>query len=523
MKIFVSIVQTIKAHWFALVLSVLVGVVVIAPQIIFVHSLGSAYQGIYMLKTDAELHYLARMEEAKKGEGIGNPFIVEYRSNVPSGFYSYSETVLALPAMISSISIPTLNLWYKFLLPIVLTLLLYGFVFRLSDSRGWSLVAGVAVVLGSTNFNAGSVLNLLHLNFSAYDYFLLYSRPVNPIFSLIVLFLYLHTVLSATRVRKLVWFLVAGILAGLAWYIYIYLATFILALEVGCVIIYACWKNRTAAFHHGALVLTSLVVGSWGIWSIYSITKSPYYALFSLFSGPEGIIHGHIPQVHIPWLIITLLFLLFWYYHRTYRNALFISGLLFACLAVINQQVITGVALVPGHYVTYFCIPVYIVVLCTVAADYFKDKPILLTRLVQVCVVLYVLAIGLFIQYSSYLYWAPQVAAQQRYGTALQWLSRNTPTDSVVMADESLSELIPVYTRDSVMWEAHADTYLMPQARLDFRPTQALASKNFCAYIKQYRLDYIVEDPGIDHWSINQFVCARLLTNVNGLTIYSVN
>lgn len=517
--LFIFLKRIFQEHWRALAVAIVVGAVIVGPQIIFIERLGSAYRGIYMLKTDAEPHYLSRMEAALKGNGIGNPFVYEYRNEVPSGFYSYSETVLALPAKILPISIPDLNLYYKFLLPALLSLLVYALVFRLTGNKSWSLVAAIVLVLGSTALNAGTALNLLRGNFF-YQQFLLFSRPVSPVVAEIVLFIYLQVLLSAHRRKSWVWFAALGILSGLSWYIYIYLATLIAALSGGYLVLSLLFKRYSLALRYGAAIMLGLLVGAPGTVAIASITRHPYYALFV---GPIGLVHTHLPYVHIPWLFVTVLFFLYWYHHRAYQHAFILSGLLLTSFVVVNQQVFTGLSLHPGHYITYFCIPLYIILLCTIASEYFKTRPLFAVGFLQCAVCAYVFLAALFIQYSSYVHWAPIVREEQRNADVLSWLQSHTPRESVVMANPVLSELIPAYSADNVMWEAHANVYLMPQERWDFTPENARASKDFCAFIHRFRLEYIVEDSRSDPpLSEKQLSCLQPAADFEGFTIYKM-
>ncbi len=508
----------VKEHLGAFFMSVFVGAIIIAPQLIFIQSQGSAYKGIYMLNTDAELHYLARMEAAVKGNGIGNPFVIEYRNEVPSGFYSYSEQILAIPARVFPITVPDLNLVYKFLLPALLALLIYSLVFRLTGNKVWSLVASVTTVLGSTALNIGTLLNVLNFNLW-YQQFLLFSRPVSPISSLIVLFIYLHVLLTAQRTRNFAWYLLLAILFGASWYLYIYLATFMLVLVASCALLYAFRRDVIAALRHVAVLLVGFLLGIPAVLALYSIPQSPYYYLFV---GPIGLVRTHAPYVHIPWLIVTALFALFWYYHRKYQHAPILGALLATCFVVVNQQVLTGVSLHPGHYLTYFSIPIYIIVLCAIGAEFFKEKTLFLRRAVPLAVMAYAIIAGVFIQYSSYVKWVPIAADLQRNAVVLDWLQHNTPPESVVMANRTLSELVPVYTADNVMWETHANSYLMPQERWDFTSDNALAAEDFCSFIRQYRLDYVVWDTETDpSWNLDKKNCLRPVAEMEGFTIYA--
>lgn len=511
--------RTLHQHWMSIGLAVSIGLIVIAPQLVFIAQSGEVYQGIYMLKTDAEPHYLARMQNALKGNGTSNPFAVEFRDNVPTGFFSYAEEVLILPARVLPVSIPTLNLIYKFLLPVILALLIYALVVRLTASRSWGFVAMVAVVLGSTTFNVGTLAHLFQWDLF-YQQFLLLARPVSPIISLIFFAGYLHIALTAHRSRNFAWYLLLGMLAGLAWYFYLYLALLIVALEVSYTVLAVWYKDLIAAIRHLIVLALSVIVGAWGIWSIASITLHPYY---EFFIGPIGLQSTRAPYIHDVWLVVVGLFITYVFYNRTFKHTIFLGGLLVASFVVANQQVLTGLSLHPGHFLTYFCLPIYIVVLIVLAANYFVGVRARQGLLLQIALVAYVSIAAAYIQYSSYVEWAPKVLEEQRYALVLAWLDKAEEEEAVVMAHQSLSEFIPAYTRHAVMWEEHANSYLMQKERWDFTPENALRSENFCSFVKQFRLDYIVWDTEKDpSWRIDTKPCAQLITSINDFSIYAL-
>ena len=54
----------------------------------------------------------------------------------------------------------------------------------------------------------------------------------------------------------------------------------------------------------------------------------------------------------------------------------------------------------------------------------------------------------------------------QKYGPAIKWLNQNTPPDSVVYADEQISQLISVYTANNVFYARYANLFLMPDSEV---------------------------------------------------------
>src|SRR5260221_10436962 len=104
-----------RTHGAGVIFALASGFMMIAPQLAFIHNLGTAYHGVYMLGTDAETHYLSRMEELYDGHLWGNPFLAEFKEKQYSLIFTPAELLLAVPGYILSIGIANLNLFYKFL------------------------------------------------------------------------------------------------------------------------------------------------------------------------------------------------------------------------------------------------------------------------------------------------------------------------------------------------------------------------------------------------------------------------
>jgi hypothetical protein len=197
-----------------------------------------------------------------------------------------------------------------------------------------------------------------------------------------------------------------------------------------------------------------------------------------------------------------------------------------------------------GHYHHNFNIPIFIVVLMFLGnkvAQHFlpentKSNPEESIPKIRPCVfwfdfacrafpwVLSVLFVttGVFIQYFSYVNDAPQASEDQRYMAALSWLEVHTSKESVVMANEKLSNLIPIFTSNNVVWASLAPNYLVSLSRARFTPENLLHSKDFLRDIKQYRVDYILWDKRTDPtWNIDRFTLPILFSS-SDLVIYKL-
>ena len=176
-----------REHGAAFFCSVFVGIIMIAPQIIFIINADSGYNGLPILKTDAEVQYVSRMKEFLDNRGNGSPYSYEDRNTI-STFNTISEAILASPALIFPINVVQLNLFYKFFFPALIFLLAYHFLLKVLKDKRWAIVGALAILLGQNLTSISDIFNLIKLN-PVYYNFLSYSRPIHPEFSSVFFFL----------------------------------------------------------------------------------------------------------------------------------------------------------------------------------------------------------------------------------------------------------------------------------------------------------------------------------------------
>lgn len=513
-----KIISLSRKHLVAILLSILIGFAVAVPQIWFIYSLGNNYRGIHMTGADAELHYLTRMQEAVDGGGLGSPFIYEYKNNVPSTTYTISEAVLALPAKVLNISIPNINLFYKFLLPIIIALLVYGLTYRLTGSRLWSIPSMAMIVLGSTLINFPDIMHLLRWE-KVYTQFVIYSRPVNPEFSSILFFAYLHVLLTSLRKKTWNWFIILGILFGLSFYIYFYSYTFFLSLNVVLFCIYLIKKERGIPLGIFSASVIGVAMGSLSIMNTINLYGHPYFKGMAVLSD---IVSSHGLIISTAGIITGIVFLAFAFIYKNYPDLIFLGALLVTSFVVINQQIITGVLVQEGHYHWYFNTPIFILTLVVAGHYFIGQKYRVMGTIVVVSLCTISLVNAFLVQTSSYEYLAVKTRTNQKYMVVLDWIKTKTPKESVIMANQSLSELVPVYTSANVVWEDHASYYLLPQERRDFTPDKIMTAPDLSKALSKYRVDYLVWDSIKEpNWELDSKLFLKKLYDDGEFKIYA--
>src|SRR3989338_4225558 len=137
-----------KEHYMAFGLAILVGLIYIAPNIFFILSLGDDYKGIPMMQSANEESYLARIHEILDGHPmLGSPFLYEYKEEWPIAPPT-GEMFYAIPSIVLGVPPQNILIASRFFLPLILFLLVYLIIYRLSDSNAFSgKINGIAGAL----------------------------------------------------------------------------------------------------------------------------------------------------------------------------------------------------------------------------------------------------------------------------------------------------------------------------------------------------------------------------------------
>ena len=452
----------IKNHRLAVVFSILAGLVMVGPQLVFIRTLGSNYHGIYMLGTDAETHYLARMEELYDGHFWGNPFLAEFKGKQYSPFWTPIELLLAIPGYIFGIGIADLNLIYKFILPAVIFLLSYILVWRIVRDRWAGIAAGALITLGYNIMTAAGWLHLLKWDY-IYSQFALYSRPINPEASVLIFLVFLNSCYSLWQKASWRGAILTGVIFGLSFYIYFFLWTFLSALIVLFLLVVI--RDDRFKYFLGVFIV-GLVIGIPALLFMAHVSQS---SLFSPLAFVFGVMHNR--SAHIGFLSIAVCFflLLLWFKKVIDKSMLvFLSILMLTTVIVLVQNIVTNIKIQEGHYHWYFNVPIYAVIISVGLSKLLVKKPIIKNFFLGGLVVCSFLN-GYLVQASSYYFNYPEYAPIQQAGPVFDWLSRYSVHDSIVLSNEQLSELIPIYTHNNVFWNAYAIFYLIPIETIEQR------------------------------------------------------
>jgi len=461
----------------------------IAPHIYFMCELGENYHGIYMLESDAEVHYLARVREFVDGNSYGNPYIYDFKDNVPTTFLTLGEGIQAIPSIIFGVSVPNMNLIFKFILPIIITLLIYRFSRKIGLAKKYSIAASLLIVLGHALMHTESLIAFLKLEPIAQQ-FTLYARPINPQLSSLFFFGYLNLIIHALEKKTWKPFIFSGLILGAVFYIYLYAYLFMATFSVMLVLILLISKQKTLV----PKMLTSTIIGiTIGVPAMKALVDMQTHPFFPKLAEALTVTSTRKPIIGISYVAIFIILLIYFFKSKKSKRkpAIYMLLTLFCTMfAVTNQQVITGKEVHHAHFIWYYGGPMLTLAILFLISKVYKEKKYLHSGLTGLFVFLAVSS-SIFWQYSTYNYWEKDYTSKQDYATVLNWINQNTEPESAILADEEISYLIPVYTAANDAWTSnYGGFYLLPNDS-DYFSLDYLLENNFET---PYCLDYIVWD-----------------------------
>lgn len=489
----------IKTHALGIILALLTGLISVMPNLVFINS--DEYKGLPIMATDAESLYLSRINGVYKDcVFICNPYIKEYKDAHPYFNSSLSEVILAAPGIITNTPVLTLKVFYEFFLLSVLSLLTYSLVFRLTKNIWLSIFGASFITLGQNLLNTVSLINfpvILDLLKMKTDYtqFLIFSRPVNPQFSSIYFFIYLHVLLSAVTKKNFKWFFFLALTYGFSFYVYFYVYAFVTVIQGVWLGIFALKKEWRILSFFALVTLVGIVIGFHRFVQVFQLFKHPYYSSIP----SESFVRTHIPDLSILGVMLFVSFAaLAFLYFKKFKTfsvpAYFIGVLVFACFITRNSHVLSGFILQYFHFDDYMFAPVFVIFICFIIYSFVDQTSLKKYFLVVILASLIPVYNASLIQYKSYQHWIPYTLSAQKYIPVLEWIKNTLPNDSVISAPEIITSLIPVYTKNYVLWAFNAVYWVhLPDREKDYVYSRS-SSGALQSIGKKYNIDYYVEE-----------------------------
>ncbi len=443
------IISKIRFHLSGLLISLLIGAIITLPAIFFRFS--TSYQGIDMMKTNTETHYIAQIKEVMDGHyGLGNPFYADLKDS-PYLFPPLSPLLIGLVGKLFSLDIYTIVSVARFVSTGMTAFFIYLFVALLTSRRLVGIIAAPAVMLGYGLLDPHSIINLfVHGVPTPTSAFIDYGRPINPQMSSLFFFAYLFFLQNFLTKNKLVHGIIASVLLGLSFYVYLFTWTFIIILNGTLGLVYIFRKEWPMLRGLVYISLGGLLVGIPYFLNVYQASLSPWYEESAARFGFVNVRFLTISRIVIGTSILFGLV----YKWCTKEIRIFFIAFFLAAFVAVNEQLVTGKYLFNHHYHWYYITPLIIVCILVVLFVIMKKLNVQRKFQLGIGILLSVVTVSNGILAQAYSFYAalPETTELQKYAPVVSWLNTETEKDSSVLAPGVLSDLLPAITHNNVYY-----------------------------------------------------------------------
>ena len=514
-----------KRHKLALVASFIVGIIALAPHIIFPLQLGKEYKGVYMMQTANETEYLARIKEVTEGHWkLGAVPFYEYKNNPPLMPPNALDFLYAGANFITGISISNLVIVSKFFLPALFFLLIYFLIRQLTRNKEFlsnkinAVGSGFLIVLGYDLVDYGSLISYIRGASSPSD-FLLWTRPINPIFGGMLIFGFLlifwklyRNEISARKSKYLIF--AAGLLFAMAIMSYFFSWGIILSFLAVFGAISLLSKNWLLLKRICLTIFLGILFSIPYLYNIYLAAKNPIYKESAVRTG---IFYGR--ELMLNKFLILALFIFIVASLAVYLKnknkediEFFKEKWWFVCLAMIvcgfiafNQQVITGQTVWPYHFVQY-TIPLSITAIFITLynfSSYGRSFRKIWIAIVFIAITAS-LSFGVYTQTMAYKNNFESYKERQKYAEVFDWLNNNVKKDCVILTEDKVffNKAILIYT-DCNVYFSDFNSFMLPNERLyhnymTFLRIQSIDEKQIVEHAEESAQDIAVHFYGAE-------------------------
>lgn len=446
--------KIIKDHKWAISFAFLIAIIISYPQIRF--RFNESYQGIDMPLESAEDFYWTRIQEVRDGYfSSASPYLREGKEG-PYSQPSLPEISAAYLGKLFFLDLNNTILLTRIFFSFSLFLAIYSFIFLLFKEKLFGLAASTTVFFSSSLLKPLGLLKLLSGEISG-DGFLGFSRITHPLVSSFFFFTFLSFFWLFLEKKRWYFGGLSGLFLGLSFYIYLYTWTFLYAFSGVLILIFLFQSDWQKIKRIIFVLFLSLLVAIPYFINLYQMSIHPNY--FEL-QQRYGLAETRVP---ILGYVVPLLFIIFlFFFPRKHRNRYFFSlALVIAPFIVLNQQLITGKILHPGHYHWYYHTPLALIFLVIIFLNKLSEiKREGLKKALAILIIGVGFYNGFLIQAASYAKYEEGFVQAQRYGPILEWLDKNIQKEEVVLADPELSGYVPIYTSLNVAYHSAALHYL---------------------------------------------------------------
>ena len=453
--------SVLKKHWPAVLLALVIGAFTSFPQLVAEYWMGDVYQGVHPVISDDELFYMAREREVLDGHALlGSPYLAEYKDLPSLEFWIPDAFVAGIGYLLGDLHRAVILL--DFMLPILLVLITYAIAFSLTKDRLLSASSTTFLYLGLF-----------------FEYF---NRMPNPQLTYSLFLLFILALIRVLATRSWQWAVIASVSFTALFYSYTFSWTFaVVILAVLAFLFFILLRGEKLHYWFAGIGAIGIVGAIPYFITLFLASKTPYYheALLRI-----GLLETHFPSGMSLLLLVgftVAVYIVLWRMGivPVAPLPLLLVGMSIAGATVMNQHVITGKNFqFAGHYTMPGAF------LCVFALLY-AFKAFLLSLENRKMTLAHAVKKGMasILLVLSFVAVTPVVFAMatpteetifnQRYGPVLTWLDVHSVPDEVVFANQTLSQLVPVYTHNNVFFSTWAQVAYLSNEQVRARYIRA--------------------------------------------------
>lgn len=439
------------------------------PAVFVIHEAGGwqQWEGVLPPGTTDSRYYYGRIHEVVDGHPfVGNPYAYEHRNALSPAFF-LPDVISAVPVLLG-VPFVVAVLFNIFVWSLIFLLLSFTLLRLLRLPVWWAVLWSVLAYIASYSFMLRpTVMQII------YPVFLLF---------LIAFLKFLYEPLSR---RRAVWL---SLTAASTFYAYTYLS-YIVLLTFAFLFF---WFLAVRRFKELRVLIiaglyTILLLVPFGIYTLLQMGDPNYFETFSRI----GLVYTHIPSIEAyyygRWVVMGLaafgLLLAFFPKNEEGDSARKVfwlatgTGLLSGLLL----NVITGVELTLGVHIGRFTFPWVALLLGAGLYEWYATKPTSIganttsAKYAVVSVLLLILSVGVLANIPRGLGFfnsnnrGDTIASLQSYAVPLKWLNQNMPEQSVIWANESISQYVPIMTQHYPLFVSQTALHSMSSQELENR------------------------------------------------------
>lgn len=466
--------KILTEHKIAIILAILTSILITFPQVAFRIEHKDLYQeGVEAIEMLPDSPWSPRVREVLDGHPNWGSIYFKDGKDDPYLFQPLGSIVVAYTGSLFGLEINNILLLSRIVFPFLTFVLMYSFVYLLSKNKFAALTSTSAILLADSILAPSGLKALLTggiiLNGLSPTNFLELARPVNSAMIFIFFFGFLVSFWLYYRKNTPYWGLASALLLGLNFYNYFYSWTYLFAFGGVLCLILLLQRKWSEVTRISYVFLGALVVAAPYIMNLYHASLYPSY---EVVAERFGVVVSHAPQFIGVTVLCALVVFLVGFPRTDSQRYLFSISLLLAPFVTLNQQLITGKVLQAGHYHWYTHKPIA-VIFVAVTVFYLLDRwniNQVYKRFIATSIILVSFTVGLSVQVLSYYDFTGKgdggivAIERQRYAEPIHWLDTHVTKESVVFANEVVSNIVVIYTPLNVFHQ-RADHYALVATR----------------------------------------------------------